>query len=320
MSKNIYDHIEINKVKTIFLVLLFPAFLFLIIIALLYAFGLFAEVNPGAQQGYFSVITSFLPMIFLFVFGLGFLWLLISYFAGAKMILKAANAVELENFENSKQIKRIVENIAITAGLPCPKVYIINDDSLNAFATGRDPNHAAITLTTGIIGRLNKQELEGVIAHEMSHIGNRDIRLMLLIVAGIGFCTFMGHFLLRGSIYAPRGKNKSSGIVFAMAAAFIIFGYLLAPLLRLAVSRQREYQADATACLLTRNPFALASALRKISQDARVEVLDSQPSVAAMCISSPLKKPNSLFNAFSGLIATHPPIDKRIEKLEAMGA
>jgi heat shock protein HtpX len=207
--------------------------------------------------------------------------------------------------------------------LPPPKVFVIYDESCNAFATGRDPKRAAVTLTTGIIKRLDKLELEGVIAHEMSHIGNRDIRLNILMIAGIGFCTFIGARLLK-MVYYSGGSRRSSDsskatlVIGVLGIAFLFFGVLIAPLLRLAVSRQREYQADATAVLLTRNPMALATALSKIAVDPRVEVLDNQQSVSAMCIADPLKKSGSFFGFVSGLKATHPPIDDRIKRLQAM--
>jgi heat shock protein HtpX len=320
MAKNIYENIEANKIRTILLVFLFPIVLTGLITGALFGFGLFMNQTPSSQQGYYEMINQTLPYLIVFFMIFALVWLSISYFAGAKMILRAAHAVDVMKFDNGRQIHKIVENVAITAGLPCPQVYIIDDDSLNAFATGRNPERASITLTTGIIAKLEKTELEAVIAHEMSHIGNRDIRLMLLMVAGIGFCAFVGQLLLRGSFTGRRGgNNKSGGVVLALGAAFMVFGYIIAPLLRLAVSRRREYQADATACLLTRNPLALASALRKISEDSRVEVLDSQTSVSAMCIANPLKNKMSLFGKLSGITATHPPIAERIAKLEAMG-
>lgn len=321
MAENIYEHIASNKVRTIILVVLFPVVLMALIAGMLFGYGLFMDANPQAQNHYYAMLNSFLPQLLGAILIFGSLWLLMSYIFGAKLILKSARAVNVMNFESGKEIHRIVENIAITAGLPCPEIYIIDDESLNAFATGRNPERASITLTTGIVKVLNKQELEAVIAHEMSHIGNRDIRLMLLMVAGIGFCTFMGNLLLRGSFYSGRGRgnNKAGGIILMIGGAFILFGIIIAPLLRLAVSRRREYQADATACILTRNPLAMASALRKIDKDSRVEVLDSQQSVSAMCIANPLKKTKSIFGALSGITATHPPISERISRLEAMG-
>jgi len=313
MAENIYKNIGQNRNRTILLVLLMPLFLIAIIYGLFYAYGLLMEGNTVVQQQYYKDIKNLLPSICGGAITIVTIWLFISYFSGSKMILNAAHAKSLTKSDNPV-IYNLVQNLAITAGLPMPKIYVIEDESLNAFATGRNPENASITLTTGIIRILNKQELEAVIAHEMSHIGNRDIRLMLLMVAGIGCCTFFGHVLIRSG----RGGRDGAPIML-LGAALLLFGLLLAPLLRLAVSRQREYQADATGVLLTRNPLALASALEKISQDARVEILDSQQSVSAMCIANPLKKTKSLFGSLSGITATHPPIDERVRRLKAMG-
>jgi len=245
------------------------------------------------------------------------IWISIAYFLGDSMILHSAEAKSLLKSQNP-EIYRLVENVAITAGLPMPKVYIINDESLNAFATGRTPETASIALTTGIIKKLNKTELEAVIAHEMGHIGNRDIRLMLMIIVGISFFTFVGEILFRLGFYMKSGiKNPGPFIVF-LGMAFLVFGYFIAPLIRLAISRRREFLADSTSALLTRNPEALASALQKISQDARVEILDNRPLVAAICIAPPGGKRESFFATIAGLYKTHPPVEERIKALLEM--
>jgi heat shock protein HtpX len=253
------------------------------------------------------------------------IWILISYFYGQNFILRAAGAKEITNqTPGEKEILRIVENIAITAGLPMPKVYAINDDSLNAFATGRDPEHSYVVLTKGIINKLEKSELEGVIAHEMAHIGNRDIRLMLIMVVCISVATIAAEILLRMGL-SSRNRNSKNGsaqlLFLALAIAFYIYGYMVAPLIKLAVSRTREFQADATAALITRNPQGLANALRKISKDSVVENLNDKQTMAAMCIANPLSEKNSktsFFSKISGLYATHPPISERIKALETM--
>jgi len=225
--------------------------------------------------------------------------------------------------QDQPEIYRLVENLCITRGLPLPRIYILDDDSLNAFATGRDPQHASVALTKGIVKKLERVELEGVVAHELAHIENRDIRLMLLIVAGISFFTLMGEWCLRQALYSGRrrsSKGGNSALFWLVLGIFcMVYGYLIAPVIRLAVSRQREYQADATAALTTRNPRALARALQKISGDPRVETLDKRESMAAMCIANPLAQAG-LFSWLSGLFATHPPIEKRIEALLDMDA
>lgn len=275
-----------------------------------------ARVDPMAMANYYSmyIIPS---CMFIAV-----LWIVFSYYSGDHMLLSAANAVEIFKADQP-EIYRMVENICITMGLPYPKVYLIDDESLNAFATGRDPAHASIALTTGIVKKLNRQELETVIAHEMGHVINRDITLMLITVAGISFFALAGNFLFRMALSSGRGNSKNKGggmmIILAAAVACMIYANIIAPLIRLAVSRSREYLADATAAHVTRNPLALASALSKISGDSRVESLDKMSSMAAMCIESPLAGSGGLFGFLSGLTATHPPIEKRIEALQKMG-
>ena len=259
-----------------------------------------------------------------YIFGGALIWMIVAYRWGGDMLLSSANAREIKKRDNP-EIYRLVENLSIASGLPVPKIYIINDESLNAFATGRNPENAAIALTTGIIKKLNKLELEGVIAHEMAHIGNRDIRLMLFIIFGIGFFAFVGEVLIRSLRYSGGGK-KSDGriklVLFLLGLVFMIFAYVLAPIIRLAISRKREYLADATGALMTRNPEALASALEKISQDARVESLDSRPTAAAICIENPrttAESRKSKKRSFIGtMFATHPAVEDRVRALRGM--
>ena len=334
-----YDFIEQNKRRTWLLVLLFP----ITFAALGYLF-LFGYTNLAVQTADISSSESYyetsgaaytgegtpleranrmasivLPVLWV----VAVLWIIFSYYFGDQLLLHGANALKISK-ESQPEIFRLVENLCITSGLPLPKIYLINDNSLNAFATGRDPEHASIALTVGIVRRLERVELEGVIAHELSHIRNRDIRLMLITVAGISFFTFLSEMCFRSALRVRVSRNsKNEGgarlILLILGIFFAIYGYLIAPLIRLAVSRTREYQADASAALLTRNPGALARALEKIEEDPRVEVLDKHASMAAMCIANPLDK-MGLFSEISGLFATHPPASKRIAKLRAMDA
>lgn len=341
-----YDFIAQNKRRTWLLVLLFPITFALLGGMFLFGISYVAESNSGPSSYSYTTDSSSYPlntyqpyavqspavraagqaaswcmmvMPVLWVFAL--LWILISYFNGDAWLLHGAGAFEIEK-KDQPEIYRLVENLCIAQGLPTPRVYIMDDESLNAFATGRDPEHASVALTKGIVKRLERDELEGVIAHELSHIKNRDIRLMLITVAGISFCTFLAEVCFRAaanSSYRSRREKENNGaIVFLIAGIFfMVYGYLIAPLIRLAVSRTREYQADASAALMTRNPRALASALQKISSDPRVEALDAHASMAAMCIENPLGQ-MGLFSWLSGLLATHPPIEKRIAKLTEM--
>ncbi len=300
----IYTQISRNNWQTFFLVSLFPIFLSVL------CYGIFYFLSKNNPEMAWNNFWQILPFILL---GAG-LWISIAYFFGDALILNSAKAKEISKSDNP-DIYRLVENIAITAGLPTPKVYIVKDESLNAFATGRNPFKASIALTTGIIKKLNKQELEAVIAHEIGHIGNRDIRLMLIIIIGISFFTFFGEILFRYGLRMRGGKKNPGPMVALFGIVFLIFGYFIAPLIRLAISRRREYLADATSALLTRNPEALVSALQKISQDPRVEVLDSRPLVGAICIAYPGKKKKSFFTLVSGIFKTHPPVEDRIKAL-----
>ncbi|WP_432634800.1 M48 family metallopeptidase [Candidatus Avelusimicrobium sp.] len=321
-----YDFIKQNKRRTVLLVLLFP-----ILFALL-TWGVFALVffviggDPYATVSEFQATDQMaqLNQLMMYVlpicWGLAMVWIAVSYFTGDHIILNSVNAIPVTAYDQP-EIYRLVENLCITRGLPPPKIYILNDNALNAFATGRDPEHASLALTKGIVKRLDRAELEGVIAHELAHIENRDIRLMLITVAGISFFTLAGEICFRMGL--SRGRSKESGkanlLFFVLGIICMIYGYIIAPLLRLAVSRTREYQADATAALTTRNPRALASALKKISACPYVEDIQEHSAMAAMCIESPMGPMGmGLFGSLSGLLATHPPIEKRIQVLLEM--
>lgn len=320
----IYEHIEENKRRTVLLVLLFPlAFAALILATVGIFFFLLGDPNAASSSlGTLSPEQIQVAHLALWLtpvcWAVAILWIVIAYFSGDKMMMSGVGAVKITR-QDQPEIFRLVENLCITRGLPLPRIYILDDDSLNAFATGRDPQHASVALTKGIIQKLDRAELEGVVAHELAHVENRDIRLMLITVAGISFFTFAGEMLLRMGLSSGRSNRKNNGgaLFIVLGLVLLVYGYFLAPLIRLAVSRRREYQADATAALTTRNPRALASALRKISSDSRVEALDKRESMAAMCIANPLEK-MGLFSGLSGLLATHPPIQKRIEALLEM--
>ena len=321
-----YDFIKQNKRRTVLLVLLFP-----ILFALL-TWGVFALVffviggDPYATVSEFQATDQMaqLNQLMMYVlpicWGLAMVWMAISYFTGDHIILNSVNAIPITAYDQP-EIYRLVENLCITRGLPVPQIYILNDNALNAFATGRDPEHASLALTKGIVKRLDRAELEGVIAHELAHIENRDIRLMLITVAGISFFTLAGEICFRMGLSRGRSRNngKANLLFFVLGVICLIYGYIIAPLLRLAVSRTREYQADATAALTTRNPRALASALKKISACPYVEDIQEHSSMAAMCIESPVGPLGmGLFGSLSGLMATHPPIEKRIQALLEM--
>ena len=213
---------------------------------------------------------------------------------------------------------RTVENLCIASGLPMPKIYIIEDTAPNAFATGRDPQHAAIAFTTGILGKLNKLELEGVTAHELSHVGNYDTRLMSIVAILVGTIALAADFFLRISFYSRRDRDREGNAIFMiLGLAMAILAPIIATLIQLAISRKREFLADASGALLTRNPDSLADALIKISNDKEpLEVANK--ATAHLYIINPLKNQKNAVGWFAGLFNTHPPIEERVKTLRAM--
>jgi len=238
-----------------------------------------------------------------------------SYWWSDKIVLAMSGAKKVTH-ENAKEIYHIVENLCITAGLPVPKIYVIQDSSPNAFATGRDPQHAVICLTTGIIEKLDKSELEGVIAHELSHVGNRDILLSTVIVVLVGFVALLAGFFRNWSFFGSRDNDRDSGqlglILFIAAIILSILAPIAAMLIQLAISRKREYLADADGALLTRYPEGLASALEKISADP-TPMKSANQATAHLFIANPFKG-----KKVSSLFQTHPPIAERVKRLRGM--
>lgn len=242
-----------------------------------------------------------------------------SYFYSDQVVLSTSKAVPVQRDENP-QLYRIVENLTIAGGIPMPKIYIIADDSPNAFATGRDPRHASIAVTSGLQKLLTKTELEGVIAHELSHIKNFDIRLMAISALLVGFIALAADIFMRsllwGGIKNESNDKRSGGLFLLMGLIFAILAPLSATLIQLAVSRKREYLADASGALLTRYPKGLADALEKMS--ASKQPLQSATSATAhLFITNPFKG-QGVQGWFSGIVATHPPIEERIKILRSM--
>ncbi|MDZ7611322.1 MAG: M48 family metallopeptidase [Candidatus Moranbacteria bacterium] len=247
-----------------------------------------------------------------------------SYWFSDKIVLAMNGAKEVSR-ENAREIYNLVENLCITAGLPVPKIYIIEDSSPNAFATGRNPEHAVVALTTGLIDKLDKTELEGVIAHELSHIGNRDILLGTVVTVLVGFVALLSDFFLRWSIFGglSGGDSDNKGgqaqlIITIAALVLAILAPIAAIVMQLAISRKREYLADADGALLTRYPDGLASALEKISQDT-AGLKKANKATAHMYIANPLKGKRA--KGFTAkLFMTHPPVEERIKKLRGMAS
>lgn len=238
-----------------------------------------------------------------------------SYWFSDKLVIAQSGAVPAEGVEYV-ELNRIVENLAITAGLPKPKVYIIEDAAPNAFATGRNATHASVAVTTGLLSMMDRSELEGVLAHELSHIGNRDMVVSTVAVVLVGMVTIAADFFFRASFFgAGRGRDDEdrNPLVAIIAVAFIILAPILATLLQLAISRRREYLADASGALLTRYPEGLASALRKIGNYSE-PMLRANNATAHLYISNPFGA-HATTNALTKLFSTHPPIEDRIKAL-----
>ncbi|MBI4599243.1 zinc metalloprotease HtpX [Candidatus Uhrbacteria bacterium] len=245
---------------------------------------------------------------------------LIGYFQGDKVALAASGAKPIERRDNP-QLYTLVENLAIASGLPTPKVYVIADPSPNAFATGRDPSHASVAVTTGLLEIMDRAELEGVLAHEMSHVKNYDIRVMTIVVVLVGTILLLSDWLLRMTVFGGRrDSEKSSGqlgvILLVIGLVLAILSPLLAELIKLAVSRSREYLADASGSLLTRYPDGLARALEKIAAHDR-PLLRANHATAHLFLANPFDP--HVTKKFEQLFSTHPPIEERIARLKKMG-
>lgn len=243
-----------------------------------------------------------------------------SYFWSDSIALAMSGAQEAPRKEPFLTLHREVENLAITAGLPKPRVYVIDDSAPNAFATGRDPKHAAIAVTTGLLDKLDKNELEGVIAHELSHIGNYDIRVMTIVVVLVGVVSLLADFFLRSLWWGGnrRDRNNDSGNQFMLIALVVaaVLAPLAATLIQLAVSRKREFLADATGSLMTRYPEGLAKALEKISAHPQ-ELKHMSSATNHLYIENPLPEEKEQ-SFFVRIFSTHPPVAERIKRLRAM--
>lgn len=292
----LYNHSDSNKRKTWFLLSAFLVF----VVAIGYLLSVFFE-EPIIL--YIAAFISFFSAIF-------------SYWFSDKIVLSMSNAHELK-FEENKEIYRLVENLCITVGLPVPKIYVIYDPAPNAFATGRNPQNAVIALTTGLIEKLERSELEGVIAHELSHIKNYDILLATLTTILVGTIVILSDMLSRSAFYRNRDSdNKNSNLIFVLLAILVsILAPLFAYLMQFAISRKREFLADADGALITRYPEGLASALEKISQDPN-KLRAVNKATAHLYISSPLKEKKKGF--FAKAFMTHPPVEDRINALRGM--
>ena len=294
---NLYRLVESNTRKTFLLMAFFVVF----IIALGW---LFSYVLGNS-------IILVIAIIFAFIMNIG------SYWYSDKVVLAMTHAKPIKK-EDNPELYRIVENLCITAGLPLPKIYILEEWQPNAFATGRDANHAAIAVTRGLLEKLDRTELEGVISHELSHIKNKDILLQTVVVVLAGIVAWVSHWFLRISFWGGRRQERGKGgaIILLIGIIAAILAPLAATLIRLAISRKREFLADASGALLTRYPEGLARALEKIAADTeRMKVANN--SIAHLFIASPFRGKEAK-SWFINLFRTHPPIEERIKALRGM--
>ena len=255
------------------------------------------------------------PLILYISIGFSLVMNIWAYWFSDKTVLKMTNAREV-SFSEAPELHRIVENLAITAGLPKPKVFIVDDPAPNAFATGRNKHHAVVAVTTGLLDILDKNELEGVIAHEMSHIGNNDMLVSTVAVVLVGFITMASDILLRGSMFGRSNNKQSNGLILILGLIFAMLMPLIGSLLRMAISRKRELLADATGAMLTRYPEGLASALEKIHSHSS-KMRSANHATAHLFIANPfgLKRTRTYVN---NLFMTHPPAELRIKLLREM--
>jgi heat shock protein HtpX len=284
-----FDAIDANKRNSLLLI----AFLTFLVFLAISAFALMFDMGwLGFAMG--AVIAV--------------LYASFSYFLGDRALLALSGARPVSREENP-YLYNLVEGLAIAAQIPAPKLYMMEDASLNAFATGRDPQHSAIVVTRGLAEKMNRAELEGVVAHEMSHIGNYDIRYMLITVVMVGLIGFMGEIILRSLFFGGGRRDRGGGMLMLLGLVLAILTPIIAILVKLAVSREREYLADATAAKLTRYPDGLRNALIKIRDHY-------QPTKAATDTTASLYFADPIGKKLTGLLATHPPIEDRIKRLE----
>jgi heat shock protein HtpX len=292
-----YKEVDRNKRNTFFLITVFLIFI----------------IGLGWALSY--IFNNQLILVIAVIIAIVQAW--ISYFYSDKIVLTMSHAMGPIKKKDSPELYRLVENLCITAGLPMPKIYIIDDPSPNAFATGRNPDHAVVCFTTGILNKLEKVELEGVVAHELSHIGNWDILLQTVIVTLVGAIVLISDFSLRTMFFRRRSDGNAGGVLLIIGLLLLILSPIFATLIQLAVSRKREYLADASGALLTRYPEGLARALEKISSD-REPTREANRATAHLFIVNPLKKKESGGSAFANLFSTHPPIKDRVKRLREM--
>ena len=300
-----YTQISANRFKTWVIMLTFAFFITFVVYIFTNALG-FRGPSALGFSGIALIIAGLMNFF--------------TYYNSDKIVMAISGAKQIQKKDN-QTLFRTVENLCIASGLPMPKIYIIDDTAPNAFATGRDPQHASIAFTKGILAKLSKLELEGVTAHELSHVGNYDTRLMTIVSILVGSVALLADWFIRITWWGgggDRDENNSSNAIFMVIALILaILAPIIAILIQLAISRKREFLADASGALLTRNPDELADALIKISKDKEpLEVANK--ATAHLYIVNPFKEGHKLVGTFAGLFNTHPQIEERVKALRAM--
>ncbi len=299
--ENVYEAVDANKRKSWFIMILFVVFITLV------AYVFASVLNYGLGfVGWALIISGMMSFA--------------SYWWADKIILTISGARPASKNKDF-QFFTVTENLCLAASLPIPKLYVIDDTAMNAFATGRDPKHAVICVTTGLLSQLNRTELEGVVGHELTHVGNYDIRLMSIVTILVGMVTLLADWFIRSQWLGGRDNDedrKGLGMIFMVAAIFLaLLSPIIAQLIQLAISRREEFSADAGAVKLTRQPSGLINALKKLSTDK--EPLEAaNKATAHLYIVNPLKNLHSGIGWFASLFETHPPIGDRIKALELM--
>ena len=308
----IQTQIKRNNRKSVLLLIAFPLLVLAAVFAVVYftTYDQYGNPSPDLATEMFIQAVPFVITIVL-------VWFLIAYFAHGKMIAMATGAKPLERKENM-QVYNLVENLCMSVGMKMPVINIIESDALNAFASGLKEKDFTVTLTRGIIEKLDDNELEGVIAHELMHIRNRDVRLLVVTIVFVGIFSLVVQIAFRSFLYGGMGgrRNKDSGKLMIVILAVSLVAYLISMLFKFSLSRKREYMADSGAAEMTRKPWALASALRKISGNHHVDKVKSEEVQQMFIENTPKDTSASLFGGLKGLFSTHPPIEKRIEFLE----
>jgi heat shock protein HtpX len=311
----LHQQIRKNNTNSFLLLIAFPALLLGMFYIIIYFFAKdnaseYADENYPVSTDRNTLFLTVVPFILI---GVG-IWFLIAWAGHAAFIRLATGAKPLERKEN-KRVYNLVENLCISQGMKMPKINIIDDDSLNAFASGIDEKSYSVTLSKGIINKLDDEELEGVIAHELSHIRNRDVRVLIISIIFVGIFAFLAEIAFRSLRFTGRGRKsgKGGGAIILIAIVVTAAAYLISMLLRFGISRKREFLADAGAADITKKPYALASALKKIAGDPYIEAVENRD-VAQLFIDNPTPS-NHKSASWDNLFATHPPIEKRIELL-----